>query len=68
MDNRCRQDWYWVVQSCLSGEACIFKIRIYQAQTVLDGKQRKILTKNHIINTEPYFCHVHSGMRDGCGQ
>lgn len=54
MDNRCRQDWFWVVQSCPTAEACVFKIRIYQTQTVPNGMQRKLLNKNHIISV-----HVH---------
>lgn len=46
MDNRCKQDWYRVVQSCLTVEACVFKIRIYQAQTGWEAeKMRKILNK-----------------------
>lgn len=40
LDNRCRQDWCWVVQSCLTVEACIFKIRIYQAQTGHENAER----------------------------
>ena len=54
MNNRCGHNWYWVVQSCVTVQAC----GLYQAQTVQHGMGES--RKNEKIKFKKKKNHRHS--------